>query len=75
MRYRDFIESYFSIDQADTGQIVPFNFNVVQNKYYDELIKDYDIEKKGVQSAIRDIILKARREGFSSLKSTTFLIS
>lgn len=67
MQYRRFIQDYFLIDRADTGALVPLTFNAVQNRYYDELVRDYDLEKKGVQSAVRDIILKARREGFSSL--------
>lgn len=67
MQYRKFIEDKFLIDRADTGELVPFVFNKVQNEYYDELIRDYDIEKKGVSVPIRENILKARREGFSSL--------
>lgn len=61
------IENSFLIDQPDTGKLVPFVFRPVQNKYYNELIRDYDIENKGISSPVRDIILKARREGFSSL--------
>lgn len=67
MRYKDFIQDNFLIDRADTGELVPFVFNNVQAKYYDQLIKDYDIENKGISAAIRENILKARREGFSSL--------
>jgi hypothetical protein len=67
MKYRKFIEDNFLIDEPDTGALVPFKFREVQNKYYDELVRDYDIERLGVSTPIRDLILKARREGFSSL--------
>ena len=74
MKYRDFIETYFLIDEPKTGQLVPFKFRDVQNKYYDQLIRDYDIENKGITQPIRDIILKARREGFSSLVLALFAV-
>ena len=67
MKYRDFIEEYFLIDEPKTSKLVPYIFNRVQNRYYDELVRDYDIQKKGLVTPIREIILKARREGFSSL--------
>ena len=67
MQYKRFIQDNFLIDRADTGELVPFVFNKVQAKYYDELVKDYDIEAKGISVAIRENILKARREGFSSV--------
>lgn len=66
MKYRAFIEDNFLIDTPETGQLVPFKFRPVQNKYYDELVRDYDIENKGLSVPVREIILKARREGFSS---------
>ena len=31
------------IDEPKSGQLVPFKFRPVQQKYYDELIRDYDI--------------------------------
>lgn len=67
MKYRKFIEDYFLIDEPKSGQLVPFIFRPVQIKYYEELIRDYDIEAKGLTNAARELILKARREGFSSL--------
>ena len=68
MKYRRFIEDNFLIDEPQTGKLVPFVFNDVQNKYYDEvLVGEYDIEKKGISAPVREIIVKARREGFSSL--------
>lgn len=67
MKYRAFIEHYFLIDEPTTGKLVPFKFNEVQAKYYQDLIKDYDIENKGISAPVRDFIVKARREGFSSL--------
>jgi len=72
MQYRRFIETFFLIDEPRSGKLVPFKFRNIQNRYYDELIKDYDIEKKGLISPVREIILKARREGFSSLLLALF---
>lgn len=66
MKYKLFIEENFMIDRAMTGQIVPFVFNQVQNQYYEDLCREYDIEKQGINVPIREDILKARREGFSS---------
>lgn len=66
MKYKLFIEENFLIDKANSGKLVPFLFNPVQNKYYEDLIRDYDIEKKGIGVPVRENILKARREGFSS---------
>lgn len=67
LKYRAFIEEYFMVDRADTGQLVPFKFNKVQNIYYDDLCREYDIERNGITAAVRENIVKARREGFSSL--------
>lgn len=67
MKYRSFIETYFLIDEPKTGMLVPFKFNQAQQLYYEELVHDYDIEKKGLTIAVREFIVKARREGFSSL--------
>ena len=67
IKYRQFIEENFLIDLAKTGQLVPFKFNPVQEKYYEDLVREYDIEKRGINVPIRENILKARREGFSSL--------
>lgn len=72
MRYRDLIEKSFMIDKANSGELVPFVFNKVQNKYYDDLVEQYDIENKGISVPIRENILKARREGFSSLVLALF---
>lgn len=66
MRYKKFIEDNFLIDEPETGKLVPFTFRKVQEEYYEELIAEYDIENKGIASPVRDIILKARRQGFSS---------
>lgn len=66
MNYRQFIEARFVIDEPREGRMVPFKFNQVQNIYYDELVK-LGIEDKGITVAIREFIVKARREGFSSL--------
>lgn len=74
MRYKDCIEKYFLIDEPKLGQLVPFIFNKVQSKYYQELIDTYDIETKGISCASREVILKARREGFSSFVLALFAV-
>jgi hypothetical protein len=66
MKYKLFIEENFMIDFANTGELVPFKFNPVQEVYYEALCREYDIEKNGINVPIRENILKARREGFSS---------
>jgi hypothetical protein len=72
VKYRRFIQEKFLIDEPKTGKLVPFIFNKVQDKYYDELCRDYDIENKGISVPVREIILKARREGFSSFVLALF---
>ena len=72
MKYRQFIEDNFLIDNPKTGQLVPFKFHPIQNKYYDTLVKEYDIENRGLTVPIREDILKARREGFSSFILSLF---
>lgn len=74
MKYRQFIEDNFLIDEPKSGRLVPFKFRDVQVKYYNELIRDYDIENKGLTVAVREDILKARREGFSSLVLALFAV-
>jgi hypothetical protein len=66
MKYRRFIEDNFLIDEPKSGQLIPFKFNPVQELYYKELVA-LGIEKDGVSLALREFIVKARREGFSSL--------
>lgn len=66
MKYRSFIEDNFLVDDPRTGKLVPFQFRNVQQKYYDYLVRDYDIEKRGLNAPIREVLLKARRQGFSS---------
>ncbi len=62
INYWKFIETNFSIKDK-TGQIVPFILNNPQDKYLTGMVAHYSRELMGV----RDIILKARKEGFSSL--------
>lgn len=66
MQYRRYIEDRFMVDDPRTGQLVPFVFRPLQNRYYDQLVRDYDIEKNGLAVPIREDILKARRQGFSA---------
>lgn len=72
LEYRKYIEENFLIDDPNTGKLVPFIFRPVQVKYYEQLVKDYDIENKGLGVPVREIILKARREGFSSFVLALF---
>ena len=74
MKYRDYVERYFLIDEPKGGKLVPFIFRPVQEKYYNELVRDYDIENKGLTMPIREIILKARKEGFTSLVLALFAV-
>jgi len=74
VKYRAYIEKWFLIDEPKSGQLVPFKFRSVQNRYYNELVRDYDIENKGISEPIREIVLKARREGFSSLILALFAV-
>lgn len=72
MKYRKYIESRFLIDEPSTGQLVPFKFRPIQNRYYDLLQQEYDIEKNGLAVPVRELILKARRQGFSSFVLALF---
>lgn len=74
MRYLDCISKYFLIDDARSGELVEFLPRPVQLRYYQELVRDYDIEKRGLTVPIREDILKARREGFSSLVLALFAV-
>ncbi len=64
MKYREFIQDNFLIDHPETGEMVPFVFRSVQNKYYDMLCDDYG-EKQNFVGA-REYILKSRKMGFTS---------
>jgi len=57
-----FIEGEFTIVDKD-NQEVPFRLNPVQEKYYNVLSAEHGKNMDGA----REIILKARQEGFSSL--------
>lgn len=74
INYYDFIENYFDIKNKQ-GKVVPFLLWKTQDKYFIDLIKHYGGELQG----IRDIILKARKEGMSSfilaLFATDFILS
>lgn len=74
MKYKDCIEKYFLIDDSRSGELIEFKFRKVQQKYYDELVKNYDIERNGITNPVREIILKARKEGFTSLILALFAV-
>ena len=65
MKFQKFIEKYFLIDDPKTGALVPFSFRPVQAKYYEMLCNDYSEEENF--NGARELILKARKEGFTSL--------
>lgn len=67
---KKFIEDFFKIVDTQNGdKVVPFIFRPVQNKYYELLKSDYpDMD------GVREIILKARQEGFSSLVLALFTV-
>jgi hypothetical protein len=77
-KYREFIEKYFSILDKDTQKPVPFKLHWtdssgeehdVQEKYYNILQSEYpNLE------GVRDIVLKARQEGMSSLILALFTV-
>lgn len=65
-RVQKIIETCFLIDNPVTGVLVPFKFNQVQQKYFNLLVKDYG-EDFWQNGAVREQIIKARKEGFTSL--------
>ncbi len=65
MRFKAFIEDHFLIDDKETSEMVPFKFRSVQDVYYLMLLADY-IELTNFRG-LREIVLKARKEGFTSL--------
>jgi len=70
---RKFIEEQFLIrakeEQGNMGYVVPFKLNKVQNKYYDAMLADYPNYE-----GVREIILKARQQGFSSFILALFAV-
>jgi hypothetical protein len=73
-KYQRFIEDNFMIKNK-RGKVVPFIFNKVQDEYNIDLVQTYGNDLVN----IRDQILKARKEGFSSLIlayfATDFIVS
>lgn len=61
-KYQRFIEDNFLIKNKE-GKIVPFILNNVQDTYMIDLVTTYGDDMVGV----RDMVLKARKEGMSSL--------
>lgn len=70
---KSFIEDQFMIrakeEEGELGYIVPFHFNEVQERYYTLLMSDYT-----KLDGAREIILKARQQGFSSLILALFTV-
>lgn len=69
INYWRFIENNFKIKDK-SGQIVKFILNNPQDKYLTSMVAHYTKELLGV----RDIILKARKEGFSSIILAMFAV-
>lgn len=69
IKYKEFIADNFQIID-ESGYKKPFIFNDIQDKYYMTLQQEYGTDLKGV----RENILKARREGFSSLIEGIFMV-
>lgn len=67
INYQKFIEENFSIKDK-SGKVVPFYLFNVQDKYLLDMRTYYGDDLAGV----RDIILKGRKEGFSSLVLAMF---
>lgn len=59
---RDLVEQLLSVVDKETRRDIEFLFNNVQNKFYNEM-------------TFRDIILKARQQGFSTLILALFLMA
>lgn len=66
---KEFIEDNFQILDFDSQQPVPFRFKPVQEKYYNLLLEDYPN-----MEGVREILLKARQEGFSSFVLALFTV-
>lgn len=66
--YKGFIEDNFQIINGK-GEKRSFVFNDIQNKYYHQLQAEYGDNL----TALRENVLKARREGFSSLIEGIFM--
>lgn len=65
---RKFIEGEFTLIDKNNKE-VPFKFNEVQEKYYKILQSDYP-----KMEGLREIILKARQQGFSTMVLALFAV-
>jgi len=70
---KQFIEEQFLIrakeEQGNMGYVVPFKLNKVQSRYYEVMEKGYNNFE-----GVREIILKARQQGFSSFILALFAV-
>lgn len=69
INYKKFIEENFSILDAETQQPKPFTFKPVQDMYYKKLYSEYPN-----MEGVREIVLKARQEGISSMILALFVV-
>ncbi len=68
-KYRQFIEDNFLVLDLQKQTPVPFKLNQVQSRYMEVLEGDYED-----MDGIREIILKARQQGFSSFILALFTV-
>lgn len=69
INYKKFIEHYFQVIDREDQVPVPFVLNAVQDKYLKMMNEEYPD-----QEGVREIILKARQQGFSSFILAMFTV-
>lgn len=67
--YDRFMEENFMVIDRESQQPVPFRLNEVQKKYYEILMSEYPDQEN-----VREIILKARQQGFSTFVLALFTV-
>ena len=71
--YKKFIQENFMILDREEQTPVPFKLNVVQEKYYEQMFTGENSHYPK-QEGVREIILKARQQGFSSFILALFAV-
>jgi hypothetical protein len=72
--YKKFIEDNFMVLDLSTQQPVPFRFDRGPDKRVQQIYYDVLKEKYPDMNGVREIVLKARREGMSSLILALFTV-
>jgi hypothetical protein len=70
--YTTFFEKYFRIKDRETAEVIPFKVNKSQKRLLD-IIQKWDKDKSKNKKTLFVIILKARKEGFSTCTEALFL--